>query len=117
MMKKSQLILFVIGLLAVPLLGQTTQKVADINKKVVGKWMSSNRQSYIEFFSSGSCTDGELYPDGKWHLEQNKLFVRESGGDFFCGSGSLTFTGPNTMTRDYGMGGDPVVYHRQAPHR
>jgi hypothetical protein len=116
MMKRSQVILFAIGLLVLPLQGQTVHKVADINKKVVGKWISSDQKSYIEFLQNGSCTNGELFPDGKWHIEQNKLFVRESGGDFFCGSGSLTFTGTNTIERDFGMGGNPVVFHRRVAH-
>lgn len=111
-MKRAQATLFLIALIVGPLLGQTAQKIADINKKVVGRWVTSDGKSYIEFLANGSCSNGELWPDGKWHVEEGTLYVRESGGDFFCGSGSLELTGPNTLTRDYGMGGKPQIFRR-----
>jgi hypothetical protein len=95
-----------------PLSGQSAQKIADINKKVIGKWWSSDRKSYIKFLADGSCSNGELWPDGKWHLEQNTLDAWQQGEDFRCGSGALTLIGPNTLTRDYGMGGKPEIFHR-----
>jgi len=113
-MKRAQSTLLLIALIVVPVLGQTAQKMADINKKVVGRWVTSEGKSYIEFLANGSCTNGELWPDGKWHVEESTLYVRESGGDFFCGSGSLELTGPNTLTRDYGMGGKPQIFRRAA---
>jgi hypothetical protein len=113
-MKRTQVTLLLAGLLALHLLGQTPQKIAGINKKVVGKWVTADRKSFIEFRADGSCSDGELWPDGKWHVNQNKLDVRESGGDFFCGDGSLTLIGANALTRDYGMGGDPEKFYRGA---
>jgi hypothetical protein len=116
-MKRSGIALLMICVLTVPLLGQAPQKIASINKNVVGKWVSADKNSYIEFFANGSCADGDLSSDGKWKVEQNTLFVRESGGDFFCGSGSLTLIGPNTLIRDYGMGGEPEKFYRGAENR
>jgi len=111
-MKRAQLTMFVIGLLIMPLLGQTAQKLADINKKVVGKWMTSDGESDIEFRPNGSCSNGGLYPDGKWHVDQNTLGAWQQGEEFRCGDGSLTLIGPNTLSRDFGMGGEPVKYYR-----
>jgi hypothetical protein len=111
------LLLLLLCVLTVPLLSQTAQETASISKEVVGKWISADGKSYIEFRPDGSCSDGELWADGKWHVDSSTLFVRESGGEFFCGSGSLTLIGPNTVTRDYGMGGDPEKFYRGADNR
>lgn len=111
-MKGAHLTLLAIALLSVPVLGQTPQKIASINKKVVGKWVSADKKSYIAFFANGSCADGELFPDGKWHVDQNTLSAWEQGEDFSCGSGALTLIGPNTLTQDYGMGGEPEKFYR-----
>ena len=116
-MKRVQLTLVVIGLLTVPLLGQTAQKLADINKKIVGKWMSIDGKSYIEFFANGSCSEGALYPDGKWHVDQGTLGAWQQGEEFYCGNGALTLIGPNTLTRDYGMGGEPERFYRGSENR
>jgi hypothetical protein len=113
-MKRAQVILLVVGLSTMPLLGQTDQKIANINKKVVGKWVSSNGKSYIEFLANGSCSVGDLSPDGKWHVEHNTLGAWQQGDDFSCGSGALTLIGSNTLTRDFGMGGDPEKFYRGA---
>jgi hypothetical protein len=111
-MKRAQVILLVVGLLAMPLLGQTAQKIASINKKVGGKWVSSDGKSYIEFFANDSCSVGDLSPDGKWQVEHNTLGAWQQGDNFSCGSGALTLIGPNTLTRDYGMGGEPAKFYR-----
>jgi hypothetical protein len=111
-MKTMQLSLLVAGLLTVHLLAQTPQKLAEINKKVVGKWVSADKKSYIEFFVNGSCADGELSPDGKWQVDQLTLGAWEKGDDFSCGSGALTLIGPNALIRDYGMGGEPEKFYR-----
>ena len=113
-MKRVQLTLLVIGLLTLPLLGQTAKKIATINKRVAGKWVSNDGKSYIEFLANGSCSTGELYPDGKWHVDQGTLYASQEGETFFCGSGALTLIRPNTLTRDYGMGGKPDIFHREA---
>jgi len=113
-MKRAHLAFFAIAFLIVPVLGQTPQKIATINKKVVGKWVSADRKSYIEFRPDGSCSDGELWPDGKWHVDQSTLGAWQKGYDFSCGSGALTLIGANTLTRDYGMGGEPEKFYRGA---
>lgn len=94
--------------------GQSVQKLAEINKKVVGKWVSADRKNYIEFFAKGSCATGELSSDGKWQAAQNTLGAWQEGDDFSCGSGGLTLIGPNVLTRDYGMGGEPEKFYRGA---
>jgi hypothetical protein len=87
-------------------------KKMDLKMQLAGKWVSVDRKSYIDFNKDGSCLNGEFWADGNWHLERSTLLIRKSGGDFFCGSGSLTLIGPDTVTRDYGMGGEPEVFHR-----
>jgi hypothetical protein len=111
-MKTVQLSLLVAGLLSMHLLAQTPQKLAEINKTVVGKWVSADKKSYIEFLANGSCSVGELWPDGKWKVDQGTLGAWQQGYDFSCGSGALTLIGPNTLTRDYGMGGEPEKFYR-----
>lgn len=97
---------------AAPIHGQTSQKILDINKKVVGKWLSSDRKSYIEFLPDGVCSEGEFY-EGTWHVEEGKLGAWEKGKEFSCLSGILTLVAPNTLTRDIGMGGAmPTKYYR-----
>ena len=113
-MKTMQLSLLVAGFLTMHLLAQTPQKLAEINKKVVGKWVSSDKKSYIEFLANGSCSVGGLWPDGKWKIDQGTLGAWQQGDDFSCGSGALTLIGPNTLTRDFGMGGDPEKFYRGA---
>ncbi len=72
-MKRAGSTLLLLGLLAVPLLAQTAQKIATINKKVVGRWVSADRKSYIEFSADGSCSTGELGNDGAGHVDHNVL--------------------------------------------
>jgi hypothetical protein len=117
-MEKAKWMLILIVLLGVPLRGQTQQKISGINKKVVGKWWSSDRQSYIEFLANGACSEGAFY-GGTWHIEQGKLSAWERGKDFICLSGALTLIAPNTLIRDQGMGGTPIRYYRglQQPKR
>lgn len=112
-MRRAYLTFFTIALAITPVLGQTNQKVAGISKKVVGKWVSADRKSYIEFSADGSCSTGELGNDGAWHVDHNSLNAPWSqSDDFTCGSGGLTLIGPNTLTRDYGMGGEPEKFYR-----
>lgn len=112
-MKRAYLTLFAIVFAIAPVLGQTAQKIASINKKVVGKWVSADRKSYIEFSADGSCSTGELGNDGAWQVDHNFLNAPWSqSDDFTCGSGGLTLIGPNTLTRDYGMGGEPEKFYR-----
>jgi hypothetical protein len=98
--------------LPMPLLGQTAKKIADINKKVIGKWWTSDGENYIEFLANGVCSEGALYPDGKWHVDEGKLEAWEKGEEFSCLNGALTLIGPNKLTRDYGMGGEVTKYYR-----
>jgi hypothetical protein len=112
-MNKIMCILALVALLTAPLMGQKAQKIASINKKVVGKWVSADGKSYIEFRPDGSCSDGELGTDGRWQVDRNVLDAPWSqSDDFTCGSGGLTLIGPNTLTRDYGMGGEPEKFYR-----
>jgi len=92
---------------------QSAEKLAAINKKVVGKWVSTDGKSYIAFFPDLSCETGSLWPDKKWHVDKGKLEMWQVGNSFRCGDGALDLKGPNTMTRDYGMGGEPDVFHRK----
>ncbi|MGH9802978.1 MAG: hypothetical protein ACRD82_21635, partial [Blastocatellia bacterium] len=82
-MEKTKWMLIMVAILVVPLQGQTSQKISDINKKVVGKWWSSDRKNYIEFLQNGVCSEGAFY-DGTWHIEQGKLSAWERGKDFRC---------------------------------
>jgi hypothetical protein len=104
--------MLVLGLAVLPLTGQTTQKIANINKKIIGKWVTADRKTYIEFRADESCSNGSLGADGKWHVDNDKLGAWQEGDDFMCGSGALTLIGPNTLTRDYGMGGEPDKFYR-----
>jgi hypothetical protein len=114
-MKRAYLTLLAITFVVVPVLGQTSQKTASINRKVVGKWVSADRKSYIEFSADGSCSTGELGNDGAWHVDHNVLDAPWSQtDDFTCGSGALELIGPNTLTRDFGMGGEPEKFYRGA---
>ena len=117
-MKRAYFTLFVIVFAISPVLGQTSQKIASINKTVIGKWVTADRKSYIEFSADGSCSTGELGNDGAWHVDHNVLEAPWSqSNDFTCGSGALTLIGPNTLTRDYGMGGEPEKFYRGAANR
>ena len=114
-MKRAYLTFFAIVFAIAPMLGQTAQKIASINKKVIGKWVTADRKSYIEFSADGSCSTGELGNDGAWHVDHNVLDAPWSqSDDFTCGNGELTLIGPNTLTRDYGMGGEPEKFYRGA---
>ena len=103
-----------LSLWVLPIAAQSPQKLAEINQKVVGKWVSSDGKSYIEFRADRSCSAGALWPDGQWHIDQNTIGAWQQGNDFSCGSGALSLMEPNTLTRDYGMGGTPEVFHRVA---
>jgi hypothetical protein len=112
-MKKLTLTVLLVGFVVTPLMGQTSaHKIAVTNKKVVGKWWSGDRKQFIEFLPNGVCSEGTLFPDGKWHIEKGKLWVWPKGNDFLCNSGALKLVGPNVLTRDYGMGGEPERYYR-----
>jgi hypothetical protein len=95
---------------------QTDQKIANINKKVLGKWWTADRKSYIEFGENGSCSEGDFYT-GSWHVQKGKLFAWQTGDSFMCNSGALTLIGPDVFTRDHGMGGEPVKYYRELERR
>lgn len=112
-MRQAYLTFFTIALAIAPVLGQPNQKIASISKKVVGKWVSADKKSYIEFSADGSCSTGELGNDGTWQVNHNFLNAPWSqSDDFTCGSAGLTLIGPNTLTRDYGMGGEPEKFYR-----
>lgn len=103
----------ILSFVVTPLLGQTPQKLAAINKRVIGKWITADRKSYIEFAADGSCSTGELGNNGQWHVDHDTLTAPWSqSDDFMCGSGALELIGPNTLTRDYGMGGGPEKFYR-----
>lgn len=104
-----------VSMVVTPPLGQTPQKLAAINKKVIGKWISADRKSYIDFAANGSCSTGELGNDGQWHVDHNTLSAPWSqSDDFICGSGALELIGSNTLIRDYGMGDEPEKFYRGA---
>jgi hypothetical protein len=114
-MKRAGSTLLLLCLLCVPILAQTDQKIANISKKVVGKWVSADRKSYIEFSADGSFSTGKIGDDGVWHVDHNVLDAPWSqSDDFTCGSGALELIGSNTLTRDYGMGGEPDKFYRGA---
>lgn len=98
--------------LPVSLPGQTAAKIAAINEKVVGKWWTSDKKEYLEFLPDGNCSEGTLWNDGQWHIEHGTLSAWAKGNDFSCTGGVLTLIAPNTLTRDYGMGGTPTKYYR-----
>jgi hypothetical protein len=116
-MKRAKVTLLLLCVITAPLLSQTAQKIASINKKVIGKWVSSDGKSYIEFRPDGSCSDGFPGTGRTWHVDQNVFGAWQRGDDFSCGSGALTLIGPNTLIRDYGMGGDPEKFYRGADNR
>lgn len=97
---------------AEPVQGQTSKKIQDINKKVVGKWWCCDQKSYLEFLPNGACSEGTFY-EGKWHVEQASLSAWERGKEFYCISGALTLIAQNTLTRDIGMGGVITRYYRE----
>ncbi len=98
-----------------PLSGQTPQQLAAINKKVTGKWISADRKSYIDFSADGSCSTGFMGNEGHWHVAHHTLNVPWAQSDaFMCGGGTLELIGPNTLLRDYGMGGKPETFYRGA---
>jgi hypothetical protein len=82
-MKRAYLTLLAIVFAIVPVLGQTPQKIASINKKVIGKWVTADRKSYIEFSADGSCSIGELGNDGAWHVDHSFLNAPWSQSDDF----------------------------------
>ena len=43
-MKRAYLTFFAIAFAITPVLGQTAQKIASINKKVIGKWVSVDKK-------------------------------------------------------------------------
>jgi hypothetical protein len=111
-MRMQQLMLCAVSLIAVPLWGQTPQKTASINKKVVGKWVSRDRKNYISFSADGSCAEGGLLSDGTWQVQKGQLSVWEQGEHFRCMNGALELIAPNILTRDYGMSGEVEKYYR-----
>jgi hypothetical protein len=102
----------VISLIGVESAAQSPEKLAAINEKVVGKWIAKDNKSYIVFFPDGACATGSKSNNGKWQIEKDKIGGWQVGNEFSCGSGALDLTGPNTITRDYGMGGTPEIFHR-----
>jgi hypothetical protein len=107
-MKPKMLAILAAILLVVPLWGQSAAKLAEMNRKVVGKWVSADRT--IEFRPDGSCSDDN------WDT-QNKISGWPQGNSFSCGGGFLTLIAPNTMTLDQGMGGEIEKFHRVAANR
>jgi hypothetical protein len=110
-----------------------SERSAALNKKVVGKWWSSDSKSYIEVFPNGDCTEGELYPDREpagnfsshltWHVYNGKFSMvqydpstENPPEEFTCGSGTLRLVSPNTMTRDWGAGFSHGFYHLPVKH-
>jgi hypothetical protein len=109
LMKSVQSTLFVFGLLIVPTLGQTPQRIAEIKEKVVGKWWSGDQKLYIDFLPDGGCSKGSLFvsPDGSWHVEEGRLKTFEQGDVVVCDTGNpineyLTLVAPNKMNLDHG---------------
>jgi len=123
---KAILVATILGLFlgcALPVAGQMNTRAAAINKKIVGKWWSKSGRNYIEFLPNGDCSEGALFPNGEWHVERGKFWVREYAAsvkdppdEFFCLNGELALSGPNRLTRDLGMGGQVEEYHRVAKH-
>ena len=86
--------------------------IAAIQPKIIGKWQTKDKKKYIEFSADGSCSEGSLWDDGKWHVDKGKLWAYPEGHQFSCNSGALDLTGQNVIVRDYGMGGDVERYYR-----
>lgn len=110
-MRKAIWLLLAPALLIAAAVGQTPGRIAEINKKVLGKWWSGDRKSYIEFLKNGACSEGAFYGGG-WHVQEGKLSAWQTGDNFMCVGGALTLVSANTLTRDYGMGGDAEKFYR-----
>jgi hypothetical protein len=110
-MKRKLLVMLAAISLVVPLWGQSTGKLAEMNKKVVGKWWSGDHKEFIEFAANGSCTEGSLISDGSWNVYRDNLRVY-ADQSFICADGELTLVGPNTLTRERGRAGVKEKYYR-----
>lgn len=113
-LKTAQLIIVVLSVTASTLAAQSTQKLAEINAKIIGRWVTADRKSYIEFYANGKCDTGSLWKDGQWHIDHSTLSGWEQGEDFSCGNGILSLVAPNKMSQDYGMGGEVTLFYRGA---
>ena len=110
-MKKKLLVMLAAILLVVPVWAQSTSKLAEMNRKVVGKWWSGDHKEFVEFAANGSCTEGMQWDDGTWHAQQGKLSVYPDQS-FLCFEGELMLVGPNTLTRERGVLGVKEKYYR-----
>ena len=110
-MNKKLLVMLAAILLAVPLWGQSAGKLAETNRKVVGKWWSGDHKEFIEFAADGSCTEGSLISNGKWNVHHGSLSVY-TDQSFSCAEGELKLIGPNTLTCERGRAGVKVKYYR-----
>jgi len=93
---------------------QSAQKLAEINAKIVGRWFTADRKSYIEFYPNGKCETGRLQNDGQWKTWQETLSGWPQGDNFSCGNGILALDGPNKLSQDFGMGGEVTLFYRGA---
>jgi len=112
-MKRIVVVAAALALAAATLSGQANNRLAELNKKIVGKWFTGDRKNYIEFGADGNCSTGRLQPNAAWRVENDKLSMWAKGQDFRCGSGTLTLKGPDTIVRDSGMGGDVEIFRRE----
>jgi len=82
-----------------------------------GKWVSKDRQQYVEFLPNDRCARGTLQA-GRWITEFDTSQVLHQGKDAMCGgSGTYSREGPNTVVLDFGMGGQPITFYRTSPSR
>jgi hypothetical protein len=87
------------------------QNLAGIDKKIVGIWWSGNRRSYIKFLATGACSVGYLYPDGKWHVQQDK-WAALPGESFQCTTGMIVrLLGANKSVSQPGQSEEPPTYY------
>lgn len=81
-MKRAQLTLFLIGLILVPLLGQTAQKIADINRKIVGKWVTSDGKATLNSWRTVPAQTVNCGPMANGTLKKARLALGSKGRSF-----------------------------------
>lgn len=91
----------------------TSEEVINNQKKpFLGKWETTDRKNYVEFFPGNTCIKGS-YEEGHWKTARRKFEIYYKGKSAMCGNnGMFSHEGPNKIVLDNGMGGSPIVYHR-----
>jgi len=93
---------------------------ADIkgNEWLIGRWVAKDGIQFVEFFADNRCARTQFDTGGKgaWITIQGTIRL-DTLGEVFCeckqgSSGFYTRRAPNTIALDYGMGGEPELFHR-----